>query len=86
MPDSGWDRAFDDPVPLPGGSELRTLRDDRRLITKLTKREHDTFAWCAPIEALILVVEHGGDTMLPHIGMESIRGPVELGLKGKKSQ
>jgi hypothetical protein len=38
-------------------------------IAKLPKREHDTFAWRAAIEALMLVAEHGGDTMLPRIGM-----------------
>jgi hypothetical protein len=27
MPDKGWHRTFDDPIPVPGGGELRTLRD-----------------------------------------------------------
>jgi hypothetical protein len=26
MPDKGWHRTFDDPIPLPDGNELRTLR------------------------------------------------------------
>jgi hypothetical protein len=45
MSDKGWDRAFDDPIPLPDGGELRTLRDAANYITKLPKREHDAFAW-----------------------------------------
>jgi hypothetical protein len=45
----------------------------------LPKREHDTSAWRAAIEALILVAEHGGDTM-PRIAM--VR-PAE---RGKASQ
>ena len=69
MPDKGWHRTFDDPIPLTGGGELRTLRDAGNYIAKLSKREHDTFAWRAAIVALMLVAEHGGDTMLPRIGI-----------------
>jgi hypothetical protein len=69
MPDKGWHRTFDDPIPLTGGGELRTLRDAGNYIAKLSKREHDTFARRAAIEALMLVAEHGGDTMLPRIGI-----------------
>jgi hypothetical protein len=61
MPDKGWHRSFDDPIPLPGGGKLRTLRDAGNFIAKLPKREHDAPAWLAAIRALMLVVEHGGD-------------------------
>jgi hypothetical protein len=63
MPDKGWHRTSDDPIPLPDGSELRTLRDAGNYIAGLPKREHGTFAWRAAIEALMLVAEHGGDTV-----------------------
>jgi hypothetical protein len=69
MSDKGSHRTFNDPIPLPDGGELRTLRDAGNFIAKLPKREHDTAAWRATIEALMLVAEHGGDTMLPRIGM-----------------
>jgi hypothetical protein len=65
----GWSRPFDDPIPLPGGGKLLTLRDAADYITRLPKREHDAPAWRAAIEALMLVAERGGDTMLPRIGM-----------------
>jgi hypothetical protein len=45
------------------------LRDAATYKTKLPKREHDSFAWRAAIEALMLVAERGGDTMLPRIGI-----------------
>jgi hypothetical protein len=32
-----WSRAFDDPIPLPGGGELRTLRDAGEYVTALPK-------------------------------------------------
>ena len=66
---NGWSREFNDPIPLPDGGELRTLRDAANYITKLPNREHDTFAWRGAIEALMLVAERGGDTMLPRIGI-----------------
>jgi hypothetical protein len=66
---SKWDRAFDDPIPLPSGGELRTLRDAGNFIAKLPKREYDALKWQAAIRALMLVVEHDGRTLLARIGM-----------------
>jgi hypothetical protein len=37
-----------------------TLRDTATYVTKLPKREHDAPVWLAAIQALMLVVEHGG--------------------------
>ena len=65
----GWDRAFHDPITLPDGGELRTLRDAGNYIASLPKAEHDAPEWITAIEALMLVVEHGGDVMLPRIGI-----------------
>jgi hypothetical protein len=47
MSDQGWHRTFDDPIALPDGSELRTLRDAGNYIRKLPKREHDATTWRA---------------------------------------
>jgi hypothetical protein len=41
MPDRGWKRAFDEPIPLPRGRELVTLEDAGHYITKLPKAEHE---------------------------------------------
>ena len=65
----GWDRTFDDPIPIPDGRELRTLRDAGNYIAELPKAEHDAPEWETAISALMLVVEHGGDAMLPRIGI-----------------
>src|SRR5207245_6364619 len=69
MPDKGWQRRFDEPIPLPKGKKLATLRDAATYITKLPKAEHDTAEWQAAIEALMLVATLGGPTMLARIGM-----------------
>jgi hypothetical protein len=36
-----WDQKFDEPIPLPKGKKLVTLRDAALYITKLPKAEHD---------------------------------------------
>jgi hypothetical protein len=38
---SGWSRQFTEPIPLPNGRKLSTLRDAALYITKLPKAEHD---------------------------------------------
>jgi hypothetical protein len=67
--DKGWSRRFDDPIPLPRGSRLVTLKDAGNYITKLPKAEHEAPEWQAAMEALILVATHGGPTMLARIGI-----------------
>jgi hypothetical protein len=68
----GWGRTFDDPIPLPSGGELRTLRDSGNYISKLSKREHNAPAWLAAMATLLLEVEHGeagADPMMARIAM-----------------
>jgi hypothetical protein len=69
MPDKGWQRPFDDPIPLPRGRQLVTLEDAGNYITKLPKAEHETAEWQAAMEALILVTTSGGPTMFARIGV-----------------
>jgi hypothetical protein len=47
MSHKGRHRTFDDPIPLPRGGKLRTLRDAANYITKLPKAEHDAPEWQA---------------------------------------
>jgi hypothetical protein len=69
MPDKGWQRRFDEPIPLPKGKKLVTLRDAALYITKLPKAEHDAEQWLAAMEALLLVAETDGPTMFARIGV-----------------
>jgi hypothetical protein len=68
-PDKGWSRAFDDPIPLPRGRQLVTLKDAGNYITKPPKAEHSAPEWQTAMQALILVAESGGPTMLARIGV-----------------
>jgi hypothetical protein len=69
VPDRGWKRRFDDPIPLPRGRQLVTLEDAGKFITKLPKAKHSAPEWQAAMEALILVATHGGPTMFARIGV-----------------
>jgi hypothetical protein len=68
-PNKGWQRRFDDPIPLPRGRQLVTLKDAATYITKLPKAEHEAAEWQAAMEALILVATLGGPTMFARIGI-----------------
>jgi hypothetical protein len=69
VPERGWERRFDAPIPLPRGRHLVTLEDAGRYITKLPKAEHEAREWQAAMEALILVATSGGPTMFARIGV-----------------
>jgi hypothetical protein len=69
MPERGWQRPFDEPIPLPRGRRLVTLQDAGNYITKLPKAEHEAAEWQAAMEALILIATLGGPTMLARIGV-----------------
>jgi hypothetical protein len=56
-PVAAWARPFDDPVLLPGGHELVTLRDAADYIMKLPKAEQDLDEWQAAVEAVIMAAE-----------------------------
>ncbi|MEH2562189.1 hypothetical protein [Bradyrhizobium sp. AZCC 2289] len=66
----GWQRKFEELIPLPDGLKLVTLRDAAtHHITALPKTEAAFPEWQAAIEALMLVVERNGPTMLARIGV-----------------
>ena len=72
MADNGWQRKFEDPIPLPMDGQLLTLKDAADYITKLPKKESDLPEWQTAIEALMLC-SRGGDTMLARIGVMKAR-------------
>ncbi|MGV7219647.1 hypothetical protein [Bradyrhizobium sp. UFLA05-112] len=63
-----WDRLFDDPIKV-DSRKFITLRDAGEYIAELPKAVHDAPEWQAAMEALILVAENGGPTMLARIGI-----------------
>ena len=64
-----WSRRFDEPIPVPKGRRLVTLRDAGDYIAKLPKAKYLTAEWQAAMFALILVVDLNGPTMMARIGI-----------------
>ena len=70
-------REFEDPITLPNGRQLLTLKDAADYVTKLPKKESDLPEWQTAIEVLLLV-SRGGPTMMARIGvMKSLNRHVE---------
>jgi hypothetical protein len=67
--DRGWKRPFSDPIPLPRDRQLVTLENAAKYIQKLPKAEQQLSEWQAAVEAMLLVVEHNGPTMMARIAV-----------------
>lgn len=64
-----WLKQFIDPIILPDGRKVLTLRDAAEYITALPKAEHDAADWQVAMEALLLVAERDGPEMLARIAV-----------------
>jgi hypothetical protein len=72
-----WSTRFEDPIALPDGRKLITLKDVADYVMKLPKTESDLSEWQTAIEALMLC-SRGGDAMLARIGvMKALNRHVE---------
>jgi hypothetical protein len=71
-----WSRQFFDPVVLPDGRVLRTLRDAADYITK---PEHDRAHWQTAMRVLLLSVEHGQDGADPVMARIAISQAIKAG-------
>jgi hypothetical protein len=65
----GWRRRFEDPISLPRGRQLFTLKDAADYITRLPKAEHETPHWQAAVEALIMAAEDRAPLLHARVGM-----------------
>ena len=65
----GWKRPFDDPIPLPKGRQLVTLKDAAYYIVKLPKAEQNLEEWQTAIACLIGAAEGCDFIMHARIGV-----------------
>jgi hypothetical protein len=63
-----WSTPFYEPIILPDGRKLITLKDAATYITGLPKKESNLPEWQTAIEVLMLC-SRGGDTMMARIGV-----------------
>jgi hypothetical protein len=64
-----WSRAFDDPIPLPDGGEIRTLREAGNYIMALPGSARQSSEWQAAAEAVLMAAEGRGPLEHARIGM-----------------
>jgi hypothetical protein len=64
-----WDQTFFDPIELPNGRKLITLRDAALYITELPKAEHDAPEWQTATDILLTTAERGWPEMFAHIAV-----------------
>jgi hypothetical protein len=69
MAATGWKRPFDDPIPLPDGGQLITLKDAAAYIMKLPKAEQDLEEWQTAVACLIGAAEGRDFLMHARIGV-----------------
>jgi hypothetical protein len=78
MAKKGWSRPFEDPIVLPDGRKLLTLKHAADYIMKLPKAEQKHEKWQTPIEVLIMAAEGRGPLMHARIGvMQALNRNVE---------
>jgi hypothetical protein len=83
--DRGWQRPFDDPIPLPRGRRLVTLKDAAAYIMKLPKGEQHLEEWQAATEALLMAAEDRGPLMHARIGvLRALNRNIERTLTDRK--
>src|SRR5450759_1613290 len=64
-----WSLPFSEPVLLPDGSELATLRHAYDHLNKFPKSEQDAEEWKAAAHCLIEAAEHAGSVAFARIGI-----------------
>jgi hypothetical protein len=69
MAATNWKRRFDEPIKLPGGGKLVTLKDAADYIMGLPKKVHDAPHWQIAMEQLIDAAEGRNFIMHARIGM-----------------
>ncbi len=57
----GWSREFEDPIPIPNGRQLVTLKDAADYVMKLPKAEQNLEEWQTAIGCLIGAAAEGRD-------------------------
>jgi hypothetical protein len=63
-----WNREFDEPINLPSGKLLTTLRDAGDYIASLPAKIHAQPQWQTPM-AMLITAAKGGPTMFARIGL-----------------
>jgi hypothetical protein len=64
-----WDKPFREPIELPDGNTLVSLRDAGAYITGLPPSEHDAKEWQTAMHCLIEAADYGGPVSFARLGV-----------------
>jgi hypothetical protein len=64
-----WDQRFSEPIAVPKGKSLATLRDAGTYISKLPKTEHEATEWQTAVQCLMQAADKAAPVEFAHIGM-----------------
>ncbi len=64
-----WDKQFREPITLPDGNSLLTLRDAGTYIVGLPPDEHGAREWQTAIHCLIEAADYGGPVSFARLGV-----------------
>ncbi|MDB5656147.1 MAG: hypothetical protein JWQ94_3760 [Tardiphaga sp.] len=64
-----WDQEFPEPIQVPGGGELTSLRDAGGYITRLPTTELEAREWQTAMHCLIEAADHGGPVSFARLGV-----------------
>ena len=70
-----WDLRFPEPIPVPRGKPLATLRDAGAYVAGLPADQHDAKAWQTAMECLLLAADKGGPIEFARLAMEQAIRP-----------
>jgi hypothetical protein len=70
-----WSERFPEPIALPDGRRLSTLKDAGAFITRLPKETQATTAWQNAAHVLIQAADHGGPIEFARLGMQQALFP-----------
>jgi hypothetical protein len=70
-----WDTPFPEPIPVPQGKPLVTLRDAGAYVTSLPLKVHDARAWQTAMECLLLAADKAGPIEFARLAMEQAIRP-----------
>lgn len=64
-----WDQRFSEPIAVPKGKALATLRDAGNYISRLPKAEHQATEWQTAVQCLMQAADNAAPVEFAHIGM-----------------
>jgi hypothetical protein len=87
MAKKGWSLQFEDPIILPDGRKLLTLKNAADYIMALPKAEQAHEKWQVAVSCLIMAAEGRGPTMHARIGvMQALNRNVERVFSDRKER